>query len=76
MRILRKRSMYMNSIINQNIPSIFVEALHPDSWASLVKPNDAVIGISSFGESAPGNTLMEHFGFSVRNIIEMARKLI
>ena len=67
---------YMNSIINQNIPSIFVEALHPDSWASLAKPNDAVIGISSFGESAPGNTLMEHFGFSVSNIIEMARKLI
>ena len=67
---------YMNSIINQNIPSIFVEALHPDSWASLAKPNDTVIGISSFGESAPGNTLMEHFGFSVSNIIEMARKLI
>ena len=37
---------YMNSIINQNIPSIFVEALHPDSWASLAKPNDAVIGLS------------------------------
>ncbi len=67
---------YINSIIDQNIPSIFVEALHPDSWASLAKPNDAVIGISSFGESAPGNTLMEHFGFSVSNIIEMARKLI
>jgi len=67
---------YINSIIDQNIPSIFVEALHPDSWASLAKPNDAVIGVSSFGESAPGNTLMEHFGFSVSNIIEMARKLI
>ena len=67
---------YMNLIINQNIPSIFVEALHPDSWASLAKSNDVVIGISSFGESAPGNTLMEHFGFSVSNIIKTAQKLI
>ena len=66
----------MNLIINQSIPSIFVEALHPDSWASLVKPNDEVLGISSFGESAPGDTLMEHFGFSVSNIIKTAQKLI
>ena len=41
-----------------------------------VKPNDEVLGISSFGESAPGDTLMEHFGFSVSNIIKTAQKLI
>ena len=51
----------MNSIINQNIPSIFVEALHPDSWASLAKPNDAVIGISSLWGERTCNTFYGTF---------------
>jgi transketolase len=32
-----------------------------------------VIGMRSFGESAPGAVLMEHFGFTAENIVETAK---
>ena len=33
-------------------------------------------GIDQFGASAPGNILMEHFGFTTENIVERARALL
>ena len=58
------------------IPKLIVEALHPDSWNGLVNLADNVIGINTFGESAPASELMEKFGFTENNIITQAKKLL
>jgi len=34
------------------------------------------VGMKSFGESAPGPVLMEHFGFSAENVIAKAKDLL
>ena len=35
-----------------------------------------IIGINSFGESAPGDKLLEYFGFSSENVVERAEMLM
>ena len=66
---------YRDSIIDPEIPKLVVEALHPNSWHCLVNLNDIVIGMETFGESAPGNELMNEFGFTVDNIVSQVKKL-
>ena len=36
----------------------------------------AVLGIDSFGESAPAGVLMKHFGFTVENVVAKAKTLV
>ncbi len=47
---------------------VAVEALHADYWYKFVGLDGRVVGMTSFGESAPGNVLMEEFGFTVENV--------
>ena len=55
---------------------IAVEALHADYWYKYVGLNGRIIGMTTFGESAPGGELMEHFGFTVDNVTAAVRELI
>ncbi len=50
-----------------------VEAGAADYWYKLVGLDGKIIGMQSFGESAPGGVLMNHFGFTVDNVIETAK---
>lgn len=52
-----------------------VEASASDYWHKLVGLDGEIVGMRSFGASAPGGALMEHFGFSAENISAVARKL-
>ncbi|MDA0280257.1 MAG: transketolase [Proteobacteria bacterium] len=48
---------------------VAVEAAGVDYWHKLVGLDGKVIGMRTFGESAPGSVLMEHFGFTAENIV-------
>ena len=67
---------YRSEIIPPAIPKLIVEALHPASWHGLTNLNDTVIGIDTFGESAPASDLMKKFGFTLENVLLEAKKLI
>ena len=54
---------------------IAVEAAHADYWYKYVGLNGKVIGMTTFGESAPGGVLLKHFGFTVEAIVEAAKSL-
>ena len=73
---LEQSEEYKNKVIDSNKPVLVVECGHPNSWFRILNRNDKVIGIESFGESAPGNELLEHFGFTKQNVIEKAKSLI
>ena len=73
---LEQSEEYKNKIIDPNKPVLVVECGHPNSWFRILNRNDKVIGIESFGESAPGNELLEYFGFTKQNVIEKAKSLI
>jgi transketolase len=48
---------------------VAVEALHADYWYKFVGLDGRVVGMTSFGESAPGGALMKEFGFTVENVV-------
>ena len=75
-KFLEMSEEYQNKILNSDKPILVVECGHPNSWYKILNRNDKVLGIESFGESAPGNQLLEHFGFTVENVVKMAKSLI
>ena len=54
---------------------VAIEAGITDFWRKYVGLDGAVIGIDRFGASAPGDALMDHFGFTVDHVVAVARAL-
>ena len=67
---------YQSSVINEDLPSLVIELSHPNSWYKILNKSDKVLGIETFGESAPANILLEHFGFTTTNVVELAKSLL
>jgi transketolase len=55
---------------------VAIEAAHPDYWHKFVGLDGRIAGMSTFGESAPGPELMEHFGFNVENVVQVAEECL
>ena len=73
---LQQSEEFQSSIINPDKPILVVECSHPNSWFRILNRKDKVIGIESFGESAPGSELLEHFGFNTENVVNSAKSLL
>ncbi|MBQ4813034.1 transketolase [Pseudoalteromonas luteoviolacea] len=54
---------------------VAVEAGIEDFWYKYVGLNGAIVGMSTFGESAPAGELFKHFGFTVENVVAKANAL-
>ena len=54
---------------------VAIEAGIADYWYKYVGLNGAVIGMTTFGESAPADQLFEMFGFTVKNVVDTANRL-
>ena len=52
------------------------EKCGPAALQRLMRGNGDVIGIDTFGESAPASVLWPHFGFTVENAVDKVLKLI
>ena len=55
---------------------VAIEALHAEYWLKYVGLDGRVVGMTSFGESAPGDDLMETFGFTVDNVVNVLLEVI
>lgn len=55
---------------------VAIEAAHVDFWYKYVGFDGRVVGMTTFGESAPGGALLEHFGFTVENVVTTANELL
>lgn len=54
---------------------VVVEAGSTEHWRCIAGLDGAVIGIDRFGESAPGEVLMKHFGFTVEHVVAATQAL-
>ncbi|MFT6207512.1 MAG: transketolase [Colwellia sp.] len=69
-------SEYKESVLPSSvIKRVAIEAAHTDFWYKYVGFSGAVVGMTTFGESAPGNVLLEHFGFTVANVVKTVNQL-
>ena len=73
---LQQSSEFQKMVIDPNKPVLVVECAHPNSWYKILNRSDKVLGIETFGESAPGGELLEHFGFNKEKVIQAAKSLI
>lgn len=68
---------YKESVLPSDVlPRIAIEAATADFWYKYVGLDGRVIGMDTFGESAPANELFEFFGFTVERIVETAEELL
>jgi transketolase len=67
---------YRETILPTGVPLLVIEAGSPVGWKSFVGPQIAVIGIDTFGSSAPGPVVMEHYGFTVENVCRQAHHVL
>ena len=68
---------YKESVLPANVSArVAVEALQADYWYKYVGLNGAIVGMTSFGESAPADELFAHFGFTVDNVVAKAQALL
>lgn len=68
---------YRDQVLPKTVTKrIAVEAAHVDFWHKYVGFDGAIVGMSTFGESAPGGALMKHFGITADAIVEAAEGLL
>lgn len=72
----RQDQAYKDSVLTAGVKRVAVEAAHPDFWRKYVGLEGAVVGIATFGESAPGGVLMKHFGFTVENVVATVKSVL
>ncbi|MGI9282791.1 MAG: transketolase [Endozoicomonas sp.] len=68
---------YKQSVLPLEVPArIAVEAAAADFWYKYVGLDGRVIGMTTFGESAPASDLFPYFGFTVENIVAAAEEIL
>ncbi|PTN09443.1 transketolase [Nitrosomonas aestuarii] len=72
----RQDRAYKESVLPRGVVRVAIEAGVTDYWRKYVGLDGAVVGIDTFGESAPANVLFEHFGFTVANVVKTVKEVI
>lgn len=73
---MKQSAEYRESVLPNNIRHrVAVEAGHVDYWYKFIGLDGKVIGMTTFGESAPAKELFEHFGITTDAIIEAVKEM-
>ena len=73
----RQSAEYRQSVLPVEVGArIAIEAGIADYWYKYVGLDGRVIGMTTYGESAPAPALMEHFGFTLDNVLAVANELL
>jgi transketolase len=67
---------YRDAVLVPGVPRVAIEAGVREGWWRYVAGNGAVIGLDTFGASAPAKNLFEHFGFTPENIVRTVEGLL
>ncbi|MBB1316053.1 transketolase [Shewanella sp. SR43-4] len=67
---------YKESVLPKGVTKrVAIEAAHTDFWYKYIGFEGGVVGMTTFGESAPGGDLLKHFGFTVDNVVKTVQSL-
>ena len=70
----RQSVAYKSEVLPEKLPRIAVEMGSTDGWWKYGV--SAVVGIDTFGESAPAGVLFKHFGFTAENVVDTVRVVL
>jgi len=72
----RQDQAYKDSVLTPGVKRVSMEAGVTDYWTKYVGLDGASVGINTYGESAPGGKLFEHFGFTVENVVKTVKSVL
>jgi transketolase len=72
----RQDDAYRDAVLPRGVARVAVEAGISDYWRKYVGLDGAVVGIDTFGESAPAGELFKLFGFTVENVVASVKRVI
>lgn len=72
----RQDAAYQESVLPKGVKRVAVEAGIADYWHKYVGLEGAVVGMTTFGESAPASDLFKHFGFTVENVVKIVKSIV
>ncbi len=72
----RQDATYKASVLTKGLPRVAVEAGVTDFWFKYVGLDGAVVGIDTFGESAPAGVLFKHFGFTTEKVVAAVKSVL
>ena len=72
----RQDAGYKTSVLTKGVPRVAIEAGVTDYWYKYVGLEGAVVGIDTFGESAPAGVLFKHFGFTTENVVAQVKSVL
>lgn len=67
---------YIRSVIGKDLPKIAIEAGIRQGWDGLIGRKGGFVGMKSFGASAPGKVLFEHFGITANAVVAKAYAML
>jgi transketolase len=72
----RQPQTYRGEVLPGGVPRLVIEAGRTLGWRSYFEATDAFVGVDRFGASAPGETVMREYGFTVENVCQHAERLL
>ena len=69
----RQDAEYRERVLPKGVRRVAIEAGVTDFWRKYVGLEGGVVGIDTFGESAPAGQLFKHFGFTVEHVVAAAK---
>ena len=72
----RQSEAYQEMVLPLALPTVAIEAAHPDFWRKYVGRTGEVVGVTSFGESAPAKDLYAHFGITTQHVVAAVHTLV
>lgn len=72
----RQPAEYRQQVVPPKLPMLAIEAGVSLGWQSYVGPQIPVIGVDRFGASAPGERVMQEYGFTVENVCRQVTSLL
>ena len=72
----RQDRAYKSALLPDSTPKVAIEAGVTDFWWKYVGHTGLVVGIDTFGESAPAPILFSYFGFTVEHVVATVHKVL
>ena len=72
----RQDEAWRKSVLPKGMPRVAVEAGVTAFWHKYVGLDGAVVGIDTYGESAPAGALFKHFGLTAENVAEAVKRIL
>ena len=67
---------YRDFVLPPKVARVAVEAAHPMSWQRWIGAHGAVVGIETFGASAPYQTLYKEYGITAEHVQQVAEAVL